>query len=125
MALKFISDQMSALEIPYEFEEWTSDIVYPYFVGEYVEEPIVTEDGAENATLILTGFHKGGKYIDLEAVKNKLKKHFHPVHGYRSRTDSGASIAVFYENADYIPTGEADLKKIQINFKIKQWKGEF
>ena len=121
MALKFISDQMDILEIPYEFGEWTSDVKYPYFVGEITEEPTTTEDGLEESTMILTGFHRG-KYIDLETVKEKIKKHFQSIHGLRSQIDSG-SIAVFYDGAFYIPTGEADLKKIQINLKIKQWKG--
>ena len=121
MALKFISDQMDILKVPYEFGEWTSDVKYPYFVGEFTEEPTTTEDGLEESTMILTGFHKG-KYIDLETIKEEIKKHFSTIHGLRSQTDSG-SIAVFYNGAFYIPTGEADLKKIQINLKIKQWKG--
>lgn len=121
MALKFISDQMAALGILYEFGEWTSDVKYPYFVGEITEEPTTTEDGLEESTMILTGFNRG-KYIDLETVKNKIKQHFNPLCGLRATTDSG-SIVVFFDGAFYVPTGEADLKKIQINLKIKQWKG--
>ena len=121
MALKFISDQMDILEVPYEFGEWTSAVKYPYFVGEITEESTTTEDGFEESTMILTGFHRG-KYIDLETVKEKIKKHFQSIHGLRSQTESG-SIAVFYNGAFYIPTGEAELKKIQINLKIKHWKG--
>ncbi len=120
--LKFIKEQMTAIGIPYEFGEWSSAVEYPYTVGEITEEPIVTEDGLEQSTLILTGFHRG-KYIDLAEIKEKCKKHFHPVHGLRGQTDSG-SIAVFYGGAFFIPTGEADLKKIQINLTIKEWKGD-
>ena len=122
-ALKFMNEQMESLGIPYEFGEWTSDVVYPYFVGEITENEPTTEDGAEEAPFILTGFHRG-KYIDLEEAKEKIKKHFHPVHGLRATTDSGSSIAVFFAGAFYVPTGEAELKKIQINLKIKQWKGD-
>ena len=121
MALKFISDQMAALGILYEFGEWTSDVKYPYFVGEITEEPTTTEDGLEESTLILTGFNRG-KYIDLDTVKNKIKQHFSPICGLCAATDSG-SIVVFFDGSFYVPTGEADLKKIQINLKIKQWKG--
>lgn len=121
MALKFIKEQMSILAVPYEFGEWTQDIQYPYFVGEIHEDESVTEDGAETATLLLTGFHRG-KRIVLEEVKEKIKKHFSTITGLRAAIDSGA-IAVFYGGAFFIPTGEADLKKIQINLKIKQWKG--
>ncbi len=121
-ALKFIADQMAALEIPYEFGEWTSDVKYPYFVSEIIEEPTDTEDGAESSSVILAGFHKG-KYITLEEIKEKIKKHFPAVCGLRSLTDGGA-IAVFYDGARYIPTGEADLKRIEITLNIKEWKGD-
>ena len=54
--LKFINEQMEVLNIPYEFGMWQSDIVYPYFVGEITESPIMTEDGFEESTLLLTGY---------------------------------------------------------------------
>jgi hypothetical protein len=120
--LKFINEQMDILAVPYEFGEWTSKIQYPYSVGEITEEPVTTEDGLEESTLILTCFHRG-KYIDLETIKNIIKKHFDPVFGLRDTTDSG-TIAVFFDGSFYIPTGEADLKKLQINLKIKEWKGD-
>lgn len=120
--LKFINEQMGVIGVPYEFGEWASAITYPYYVGEITEEPTITEDGAEESTLILNGFHRG-KFIDLENDKAKIKKHFHPIHGLRASTDSGA-IAVFFDGAFYVPTGEADLKRIQINLKIKEWKGD-
>lgn len=119
--LKFIKEQMDMISVPYEFGEWTSPVVYPYTVGEITEEPIVTEDGLEESTLLLTVFHRG-KYIDMETVKETIKKHFDPRFGLRAVTDSG-SIAVFFDGAFYIPTGEADLKRMQINLKIKEWKG--
>lgn len=119
--LKFINEQMTVLSIPYEFGEWSSAIKHPYFTGEITEEPISTEDGLEQSILLLNGFHRG-KYIDLEEIKEKLKKHFHPIHGLRGQTESG-SIAVFYGGAFYVPTNEADLKRIQINLIIKEWKG--
>lgn len=119
--LKFIDEQMDILTVPYEFGEWTSDVKYPYSVGEIYETPSMTEDGFEESTLILTCFHRG-KYLVLEEQKEKIKKHFDPINGLRSTTDSGA-IAVFYNGAFNIPTGEAELKKMQINLLIKEWKG--
>lgn len=120
--LKFINEQMAALSIPYEFGEWTSDVPDFYFVGEITEEPIMTEDGAQESTLILTGFCRG-KYLAMEKKKDEIKRHFSPIFGLRGKTDSG-SIAVFFDGAFYVPTGEADLKRIQINLKIKEWKGD-
>ena len=124
-ALKFINEQMSSLGIPYEFNEWTSDTVPAlYFVGEeYREDEVESEDGASTASMILTGFHRG-KYIALEEAKENIKRHFDPIFGLRSPTDSGA-IAVFFADAFSIPSGEANLTKIQITLKIKEWKGVF
>ena len=119
--LKFINEQMNMISVPYEFMEWTSPVVYPYGVGEVTEDPITTEDGAEQSTLLLTLFHRG-KMIDLLSIKERIKSHFPPVYGLRGQTDGGA-IAVFYDSFLPIPSGEADLKKIQINLKINEWKG--
>ena len=120
--LKFINEQMTAIAVPYEFGQWSSAVKYPYFVGEITEEPTMTEDGLEESTMLLTGFHRGN-LIDLETIKERIKSHFSPIYGLRGQTDSGSSIAVFFDGSFYVPTGEADLKKIQINIKIKEWKG--
>lgn len=120
--LKFINEQLAVIAVNYEFGEWTSRIAYPYWVGEITEESTMTEDGSEQSTMILNGFHRG-KFLALETEKEKIKKHFHPIHGLRAKTDSG-SIAVFFDGAFYVPTGEADLKRMQINLKIKEWKGD-
>ena len=119
--LKFINEQMDILEIPYEFgDEWTSKVTYPYFTGEPTEAPTESEDGYEETTLLLNGFHRG-KYIVLEEIKEKIKKHFDPNYGLRADTDSG-SITVFFDGSFSFPTGEAELKRIQINLLIKEWK---
>lgn len=119
--LGYINEQMNILSVPYEFGQWTSKVSYPYFVGEITEEPITTEDGFEQSTLLLTGFHRG-TFLDLLEIKEKIKKHFDPIDGLRGSTKSGA-IAVFYDGCTPVPTGEADLKRIQINLIIKEWKG--
>ena len=119
--LKFINEQMDIIAVPYEFGEWTSPVVYPYGVGEITEDPITTEDGDEESTMLLTFFHRG-KMIDLLSIKEKIKKHFPAVYGLRGQTEGGA-IAVFYDGFFPISSGEADLKKIQINLKITETKG--
>lgn len=120
--LKFINKEMDKIAVPYEFGEWTSAVSYPYGVGEITEEPITAEDGAETSTLILTFWHRG-KFIELEKIKQKIKNHFPAIYGLRGSTDSG-SIAVFFDRSFAVPSGEAELKKIQINLKIKEWKGD-
>lgn len=122
--LGFISQQLDAVGVPYEFGEWASDVKYPYTVGEITEEPVDTEDGKEKSTLLITAYYRGkGAFLELERIKNTIKKHFHPVYGLRGDTDGGA-IAVFFDGCFYVPTGEADLKRLQINLKIIEWKGE-
>lgn len=123
--LKFIKEQMDILAVPYEFGEWTSDVQYPYFVGEITEDEPMTEDGYEQSTFILTGFNRGTNNVllGLEEIKAKIKKHFHSIYGLRGTTESG-TIAVFYGGAFYVPTNEAGLKRIQINLIIKEWKGD-
>ena len=123
--LKFINEQMDILEIPYEFgDEWTSKVTYPYFTGEFTEVPTLDEDGYEETEVILTGFHRGtGALMELETIKNTIKKHFDPICGLSASTDSGI-IVVFFNGSFPIPTREADLKRIQINLLIKEWKGE-
>lgn len=118
--LGFINEQFDKLAIPFEFLEWSSPVKYPYYVGEITEEPTTTEDGFEQSVMIVTGFHRGGA-ATLEADKEKIKKHFHPINGLHGQTDNGR-IVVFFDGAFYIPTGEAGLKKIQINLLIKEWK---
>lgn len=122
--LQFINEQMDILSVPYEFGEWTSKVQYPYCVGEITEEPTMTEDGFEQSTLLLNCFNRGseGVLLGLEEIKAKIKKHFHSIYGLRAATEGG-SIAVYYGGAFYIPTNEAELKRLQINLIIKEWKG--
>lgn len=119
--LKFINTQMTALKLPYEFMEWTQPVKGAYIVGEYVDVPTLNEDGSEESSFILTVTTRG-KWLELEQIKAKIKKHFPSVCGLRGNTDSG-SIAVFFSDAFPVPTGEADLKRLQINLTIKEWKG--
>ena len=88
--LKFVSKQMDLISVPYEFGQWSSAATYPYYVGEQASpETFPAEDGSEESTIIVTGFHRG-KLIDLERDKNKIKSHFNPWTGLISKTDSGS-----------------------------------
>ena len=125
MVLTFLKEQMDMLAIPYEFGEWTSDVVYPYSVGELTETETENEDGMEQPEFILTVFHRSAEnsFAALEDIKNKIKKHFHPIHGLRVQQGHDVFVC-FYGGAFYVPTGEAALKRLQITLNIKHWKGE-
>lgn len=117
-----ISDSMKAMGLNYQYQEWETELKYPYFVGEYQEMESMNEDGMQESTFILTGFTRGND-LELEAAKEKIKEYFNPISGYRVRTSNGV-LAVFYAyTLANIPTGDAELKKIQINLNIKEWKG--
>lgn len=119
--LKAISDGMDELEINYEFLEWTSEPAYPYFVGEYQEVPSLDEDGEQETTIILTGFARGNEAsLALEEAKQKIKAYF-PKVGGKLVSGEESTLAIFYSDALIIPTGEAELKKIQINLIVKEW----
>lgn len=117
--LRFISEKLEKLKIPYAFEEWTaSEVPDPYFVGEYneVESTEREENGYQETTFILTG--TGRKWLGLEQAKEIIENNITET----AILPNGNGIAVFYSNSFLIPTGDAELKRIQINLTIKEWR---
>lgn len=119
-ALKIISDSLQSLGINYEFGVWTSKVVYPYFVGEYQEIEPLNEDGMQETTFLLTGFSRDS-WLQLEEAKEKIENHFNKVGGKTVIAENKSAVAIFYAGSLIIPTGDAELKKIQINLTIKEW----
>jgi hypothetical protein len=117
-ALKFVSDTLDSLGINYQFGEWsTNPVPNPYFVGEYTEPESLTrgEDGFQETSFILTG--TGTNWLKLEEAKATIENNV-------SKTailSNGNGIAVFYAGSLTVPTGDAKLKRIQINLTIKEW----
>lgn len=120
--LGIMQKQLTAIGIPYEFMRWTSaSTPSTHWIGEYVETPTDTEDGYKEGTFILTGTFTGS-WLELETQRAKIEDHFPRIGGLRIHTDDG-TVVIFYANASHIDTGEANLKRIQINLEIKIWKG--
>ena len=115
-----IAAEMENMGIPYDFVDWNGDIQYPYWVGEPSGSPIATEDGYEETTVILTGT-TNGNWLELEQARRMIQKRFHPIGGFHAATDDGA-VAIYYNNGFMVPTGEANLKRIQINLQCKEWR---
>lgn len=122
-ALGVIDSLLTNAGINYEFDEWTSDKVYPYWVGEYSEVESLSEDGQSETTFILSGFTKG-PVLALEQDKQKIKELFNETTGNIVTTDSGSVVAIFYGNALNNPLDNGELKSITINLKVKEWKGK-
>lgn len=122
--LQIIADAMDALGIEYGFGVYRGNaagkIVYPYFVGEYTETPPLYENGLQESTVMLTGFHRG-TWEQLEASKAKIENYFNKVSGKTVMADDGSAVIVFYDNALVIPKEDAELKSIQINLSVQEW----
>lgn len=124
--LGIIKDAMKEMNLPYAFMEYTADedsLPNTYFVGEYQELEPLNEDGEEDAVFILTGFSRE-KWIQLEEAKEKIKKYFPKSTGKMAATDSNTVAAIFYTNSLPIPVENDELKKMQINLTVKEWKVE-
>ena len=118
--LGIIANEMRIIGVPYEFMRWSGKVQYPYFIGEYSETITDSEDGYKESTMIITGTARDS-WLELEQYRAKIEEHFPNVYGFRSTTDKGSAV-IFYGNSFPIDTGEADLKRIQINLQIKEWR---
>lgn len=118
-ALTYVSDLMASLSIPYAFMEWKENTPEDYyFVGQYTENTMVNrpENGRQDITFYLRGFTRKD-WLFLEQAKEKIEKS-------AARTailPNGHGIAVFYDGASAVPTGDAELKSIKINLTIQEW----
>lgn len=116
--LKYIADALHSIGINYEFGQWSSEVVYPYFVGEYTESEPLTEDGLHEADFMITGWTRGA-WLEMEQAKEKIERLFaNNVH----LLPSGSGLAIFYAGTLITPQNEAELKSMQINLRIKEWK---
>lgn len=120
-ALRIISEELESAGLEYEFGEYTKKPVkYPYFVGEYTETEPTTEDGLQESTVLLNGFSRT-TWAALEEAKEKIENIFNRVSGKTVIVDDGSAVAIFYAGSLIIPTGDSELKRIQITLSVKEW----
>ena len=119
--LKIVSNAMKSMGIEYGFGSYGKHpIVYPYFVGEYTESEPMTEDGLQESTFILTGFTRD-TWLTLEDAKERIENYFNKVSGKIVMVEDGSAVAIFYAHSMIVPTGDAELKRIEINLHVKEW----
>lgn len=122
--LKIISDAMEALGLNYGFAEYVvgedEETPETYWVGEYQEIAPINEDGMQESTFLITGFSRG-LWLALEDAKEAIRDYFNKVSGKTVIAEDGTAVAIFYANSFVVPTGDAELKKIQVNLDVKEW----
>ena len=118
-ALAFINNLMESLGLDYAFREWKEKHGESYWVGDYIEEPSLTreENGFQATTFILRGFTRQ-PWLTLEQAKAKIEKAAMKT----AILPNGSGIAIFYDSASPVPTGDMELKSIKINLKVQEWR---
>lgn len=119
VTMEYVSSLINSLGVPCEFMRWQSTVPETYFTWEYMESPSVMteENGHQETTVILRGYTKG-TWLKLEEAKEKIEK----ACGVTAILKDGTGIAVSYDSAMVVPTGDAQLKSIKINLTIQEWK---
>ena len=119
--LKIIKKAMDTLGLEYGFMRYSKNpMVYPYWVGSYQENPIVSESGHGTSLFSLNGNHRGS-WDDLETQKERIENYFNKVSGKTVMAEDGSAVAIFYANTLIVPSMDAELKRIQINLDIHEW----
>ena len=117
-SLAYINTALTSAGINYEFMEWTSELVYPYFVGEYSEPEPMNEDGMQESTFMITGT-TDDTWLSLEEAKAIIERE---LCNKTAILPNGNGIAVSYSGSLVVPTGNERMKRMQINLNIKEWK---
>ena len=117
-SLAYINTALTSAGINYEFMEWTSELVYPYFVGEYSEPEPINEDGMQESTFMITGT-TDGTWLSLEEAKAIIERE---LCNKTAILSNGNGIAVSYSGSLVVPTGNERMKRMQINLLIREWK---
>ena len=63
-----------------------------------------------------------GTWSELLDTAEKIENYFNRISGKTAITDNGSGVAIFYAGSLIVPTGDAELKSIQVNLNIKEWK---
>ena len=119
-AMKYITELMDSIGIPFAFLQWNADIPARYWVGSCIEPESLTRDenGRQDTTVILQGYAGKSDWMLLFQDKETIEKH-------ASRTavlPDGTGIAVFYEGGDIVPVGDSDIVSMKINLEIQEWR---
>lgn len=119
-AIKYVSDLMDRARVPYAFMEWKDTLPDDLFsVGEVheISSPTMEESGRQDVQVFLRLYTKKD-WLSLEYAKERIMKSIIPT----AILNDGTGIAVFYDSATIVPTGDAELKSMKINLTMQLWK---
>lgn len=122
--LKAVKTAMQEMGLEYGFRRYRKrPVVYPYFVGDYMETEGFTEDGLQECTFTLDGFARGtGAETVLESAKDTIRNYFTTIG--KDFLFDGSVVVIMYGNTLPVPVEDAELDRIQINLTIKEWSVE-
>ena len=116
--LKYINTLIKGQGINYAFMSWEDEIQYPYFIGEYNEINVIEENRFHEYSFTITGFTKS-TWSELEEARSKIERLFE---SHTTVLENGSGVIISYNGAFPIPIDEGELKKIQINLTIQEWR---
>lgn len=119
-SMAFLNNMLRSTGIPIEFMRWNNGVPDDYyFTWEYFESPsaMLEENGKQETTVILRGYTEK-EWLLLEQAKEKIEK----ACAKTAILEDGSGIAVFYDSATVVPTGDMRLKSIKINLIVQEWK---
>lgn len=121
-SLNLIDNILSENGINYEFGQWsTSPVPSPYFIGEFSDLETSDEDGMQQSVFIMTGT-SNNSWLELMEAKEKIEELFPSTVGMIVTIANGSAVAIFFDTSSDIPTDTMELKRIQINLTVKEWK---
>ena len=118
--LKALKNEFKALDIPYSYDDWETDVVLPYFVGDLSEVTTNNEDGKREFSFTLTG-EDMDSYTNLYRVVEILKNTYKQ--SKKIKLDDGLMIMI-YNRTFNVPVEAERVKRTQTEFTIYLWESE-
>lgn len=117
--LNTLKNEAKLMNLPYEFDNWRSELKIPYFVGEISEVQTLDEDGKREFDFILTG-EDVETYSRLLDYCESIRKRYE--YGHSIVVDGGV-VKIIYNNTIFVPVEDENVKRIQINITVYLWEG--
>ena len=118
--LKALKNEFKGLDIPYSYDDWETDVVLPYFVGELSEVTTNNEDGKREFSFTLTG-EDMDSYTNLYRVVEILKNTYKQ--SKKIKLDDGLMVMI-YNRTFNVPVEAERVKRTQTEFTIYLWESE-